>query len=115
MKRRGCVAALLVLALSGSGAWAQGTARVESFVGVVKAVSGSSVTVQRGTITGIFAVDTKTHVGAKGATTKTQANKAAGKPGLTIPEVVHVGDQVTVRYQEKNDAMIATDIRVASR
>src|SRR5258707_11224382 len=29
MKRRGCVAALLVLALSASGAWAQGTARVE--------------------------------------------------------------------------------------
>ena len=65
--------------------------------------------------TGVFSVDTKTHVGAKGATTKTQANKAAGKPGLTIPEVVHIGDQVTVRYQEKNDAMIATDIRVASR
>jgi hypothetical protein len=102
----------MVLALSSTGAWAQ--ARVETFVGVVKAVSGSSVTVERGSITGVFSVDTKTHVGARGATAKTKENQAAGKPGLTVADVIHVGDQVTVKYQEKSNAMIATDIRLST-
>ena len=110
MKRNVCVTAL-VLALASIGLGAQ-AAKTESFVGVVKAVSGSSVTVERGTITGKFSVDTKTHVSAKGSTAKTKDAQAAGKPGLTVPDVVHVGDQVTVRYQEKDNAMIATDIAV---
>jgi hypothetical protein len=38
MKRTGCLAAIMVLTLWSTGAWAQGT---ESFVGVVKAVTGN--------------------------------------------------------------------------
>jgi hypothetical protein len=107
--KRMYLGAIVVFLLSGATAFAQAK---ESFLGTVKAVSDSSVTVERGTITGVFAVDAGTHVGAKGATAKTRANKAAGKPGLTVPDVVHVGDQVLVRYAEKTNGMIATDIEV---
>src|SRR4249920_402229 len=114
MKRTGCMAAIVVLALSAS-AWAQGTAKVESFVGLVKAVSSSSVTVEHGTITGVFTVDTKTHVTAKGSTAKTKEAQAAGKPGLTVPDAIHVGDQVQIKYQEKSNVMIASDILLMTR
>ncbi len=97
-----------VLALSGVYAWAQAT---ESFLGTVKAVSGNSVTVERGTITGVFGFDSKTHVSVSGATAKTKENQAAGKAGLTVPDVVHVGDQV-MSYVEKANRMIASDIQV---
>ena len=110
MKRSVFVAAIVVFVLSSIAAYAQ--VKTESFVGVVKAVSGSSVTVERGTITGKFSVDAKTHVSAKGSTAKTKEAQAAGKAGLTVPDVVHVGDQVIVRYQEKDNAMVATDIAV---
>ena len=98
-----------VLVLSGVHAWAQAT---ESFLGTVKAVSGNSVTVERGTLTGVFAFDSKTHVSVAGATAKTKANQAAGKGGLTVPDVVHVGDQVMVKFVDKANQMIASDIQV---
>jgi hypothetical protein len=101
------IAAALVL--SGVHAWAQAT---ESFLGTVKAVSGTSVTVERGTLTGVFAFDSKTHVSVAGATAKTKANQAAGKSGLTVPDVVHVGDQVMIKFVEKANQMVASDIQV---
>ena len=74
----------MVLALGIGGAAGQGTAaKTESFVGVVKAVTGSSVTVERGSITGMFTVDSSTHIAARGTTAKTKEAKEAGKPGLT--------------------------------
>ena len=111
MKRSVVVLVAAVLALSGVRAWAQGT---ESFMGIVKAVSGNSVTVEHGSITGVFAVDAKTHVSAKGSTAKTKENIAAGKPGLTVPDIIHVGDQVMVRYSylEKSNTMVVNDISV---
>ena len=109
MKRRVVVLMIAVLALSGVRAMAQAT---ESFMGIVKAVSGNSVTVERGTITGVFAIDSKTHVSAAGSTAKTNEAKAAGKPGLAVPDVVHVGDQVVVKYTEKANSMTASDIQV---
>jgi hypothetical protein len=113
MKRSVCVvAAAAVLALLSGTAWAQGAPKTESFVGVVKAVSGTSLTLERGTITGVFTFDSKTHVSVRGATAKTNENKAAGKPGLTVPDVVHVGDQVNLKFQEKNNAMVASNIIV---
>jgi hypothetical protein len=109
MTRSVFVAMVAVLALSGVNAWAQTT---ESFHGVVKAVNGSSVTVERGTITGIFAVDSKTHVAVAGATAKKKENEATGKTGVTVPDLVHVGDQVMVKYVEKANSMVASDIQV---
>lgn len=109
MKRNVFVVMVAVLAISGASAWAQTT---ESFLGVVKAVNGSSVTVERGSITGIFGFDAKTHVAVAGATAKTKENQAAGKAGLTVPDVVHVGNQVMVKYFEKSNSMVASDIQV---
>jgi len=103
--------AALVVVLGATAASAQEPA-TESFMGIVKAVSGSSVTVERSTITGTFTVDAKTHVAARGATAKTQENKAAGLAGLTVPDAVHVGDQVVVKYHEVKNTMVATDIQV---
>ena len=59
MRRIAYLAPVMVLALGIGGAAAQGGAAVktESFIGIVKAVSGSSVTVERGTLTGVFVVD----------------------------------------------------------
>jgi hypothetical protein len=103
----------MVLALGIGGAAAQGTAaKTESFVGVVKAVSGTSVTVERGSIVGTFTVDANTHIAARGATAKTKEAKEAGKPGLTVPDAVHVGDQVVVKFREMKGAMMASEISV---
>jgi len=110
MKRRACLAAAVVFAFSSVGVWAQ--AASESFVGVVKSISATSITVERGSITGVFGVDSSTYVGAKGASTKTRAAKEAGKPGITVADVVHVGDQVKVTYQQKGNAMAASKIEV---
>jgi len=85
---------------------------MESFVGVVKAVSGSSLTVERGSITGVFNVDASTHIAAMGATAKTKEAQAAGKPGLTVPDAVHVGDQVVVKFHEMKGTMMASEIAV---
>jgi hypothetical protein len=109
MKRITYLAAIAV----GLLAWAApARAASETFYGSVKAVSGSSITVERGSITGVFAVNGNTHLTIKGATAKTQEARAAGKAGLTIPDAVHVGDQVTVRYVEQGSGMVAADIRV---
>jgi len=110
MKRNVFLAVVAVLAFSGVSVLAQS----ESFVGTVKAVSGATVTVEHGTITGVFAFDAKTHVSAKGSTAKTAEVKAAGKPGLTVPDVVKVGDQVkvTYTYTASTNKMVVGEIAV---
>jgi hypothetical protein len=110
MKRSVFLAAVAVLALAGVSVLAQS----ESFVGIVKAVSGSTVTVERGSITGVFSFDAKTHVGVKGATAKTNEAKAAGKPGATGPDLLHAGDQVKVSYTytASSNKMVVSDITV---
>ena len=109
--KRSVYVVFAVLVLLGVRSWAQGA---ETFIGSVKAVTGNSVTVERGSLTGVFAIDAKTHVSATGSTAKTEANKAAGKAGLTVPDMVHKGDQVRVRYtyNGKTDAMVVNDIAV---
>jgi len=105
----------LAVIAAGLLAWAApARADFESFTGSVKAVSGSSITVERGTLTGVFAVNGSTHLTVRGATAKTQEARAAGKPGLTAPDAIHVGDQVTVRYFEQGNGMTAANIRVVA-
>ena len=111
MKRITYLAAIAVALL----AWAApAQAAAESFMGSVKAVSASSITIERGTITGVFAVNTSTHLTVTGATAKTKEAKAAGKAGLTVPDAVHVGDWVIVRYVDQGKGMLASDIRVVT-
>ena len=110
MKRSVFWAVTMALVLSGVSVWAQ----TESFVGNVKSVTGSSVTVERGALTGVFAVDAKTHVGVSGATAKTKEAQAAGKPGVSVADLLHTGDQVRVRYtyNKSSNKMTVTDITV---
>jgi len=109
MKRITCLVAIAV----GLLAWAApAQAASESFTGSVKAVSNSSITVERGSLTGVFAVNGNTHLTVTGATAKTKEARAAGKAGLTVPDAVHVGDRVVVRYVEQSNGMVAADIRV---
>jgi hypothetical protein len=84
----------------------------ESFTGSVKAVSGSSITVEYRSLSGVFTVTPNTLVRVHGASAKTRDAKASGKAGLTIPDAVHVGDQVTVRYAEQGSGLVASDISV---
>ena len=111
MKRTVCLLVVAVFLFSGVSAWAQGS---ETFIGNVKSMTGNSVTVERGSITGVFAVDAKTHVGVSGATAKTKEAQAAGKPGISIPDVLHVGDQVQVKYtyNSKANSMVVSDVTV---
>jgi hypothetical protein len=109
MKRITYLAAIVVGVL----AWAAPAhAASESFTGTVKAVSDSSITVERGTVSSVFTVSGDTHLKVSGATAKTKAARAAGKPGLTVPDAVHVGDQVTVKYAEQGNGRVASDIHV---
>jgi hypothetical protein len=109
MKRITYLAAIVVGVL----AWAAPAhAAAESFTGIVKAVSDSSITVERGTASSAFRVNANTHLRVKGATAKTNNARAAGKAGLTVPDAVHVGDQVTVKYAEQGHERVAADILV---
>jgi hypothetical protein len=81
--------------------------------GVVSAVTPSSLTV-KGKEEMTFEVDSKTKIQAKGASTKTAENKAAGKP-TQITDVVAVGDTVTVKYADMDGKKHASDVRVTKK
>jgi hypothetical protein len=111
--RRVFAAVFAVLVFSSVSVWAQS----ESFIGTVKSMTGSSVTVERGALTGVFAVDAKTHVGVSGATAATKDAQAAGKPGISVADVLKAGDQVRVRYTytASTNSMVVSDILVMNR
>ena len=113
MKRVFATAVLAALVFSGVSVWAQ----AETFIGTVKSVTGASVTVERGALTGVFGVDSKTHVGVSGATAATKEAQAAGKAGITVADVLKVGDQVRVKYTytSTTNKMVVTDITVMNR
>ena len=67
--------------------------------GTVSKVTATSLTVKVKDAEWTFAVDKSTTVTAKGASTKTAANKADSKPNA-ITEFVHVGDMVSVKYHD---------------
>ncbi len=84
-------------------------------IGVVSAVSGSSLTVKGTSAEWTFVIDAKTHVTAPGGTTKTKAAQAEGKPGIAITEVVRVGQDVEVTYHEMGGMKHATEVRVTKK
>ena len=81
-------------------------------IGVVRWVGGTSFTVDtdKGDVT--FDVSPNTIIQARGASTKTRAKKDAGEGGVTMADVVHVGDQVVVRYSPSGDGFLASEIDV---
>jgi hypothetical protein len=87
--------------------------------GTVQTVSASSLTItgsagDSGKFTQTFTIDTNTKVVAEGAGTAAAAAKEKGK-SMGITDYLATGDQVTVTYQKKGDALIATQIRVTRK
>jgi hypothetical protein len=89
-----------------------GTPGKHSIQGTVQSLSASSFTIKaKDGAEMTFAVDVSTHVTAKGASTKT-----APKGGhASFADLVAVGDQVTVRYNNAGGTARAESINVASR
>lgn len=107
--RRAAVLFVAALTLSLSGALA---APQEKWArGKVTAISAAAVTVDVNGKPMTFAVDEKTRVMARGATTKIkEAERTGGKP--TISTFVKVGDNVEVSYEESGATMTAKEVRV---
>ena len=80
-------------------------------MGTVASVSASSLTVKGKSGDMTFTVDEKTHVTASGASHKSAANKSDNKP-TQITDLVHEGDQVTVKYHDMGSMKHAADVRV---
>jgi hypothetical protein len=109
---------VVALAIGASAAAAQkkgatgGTPGKHSIQGTVQSLSASSFTIKaKDGAEMTFAVDVSTHVTAKGASGKTAAK--GGKASFS--ELVAVGDQVTVRYDNPGGTARAESINVASR
>jgi hypothetical protein len=112
MVRRFSLTLIAVVIFAAGIAAADGKSK--SILGSVKSLSGGSFVVDtdKGDMT--FAIDAHTKVLAKGASTKTKEKKEAGQ-GIAISDVVHVGDQVLVRYTEAGATFTASEVEVRSR
>jgi hypothetical protein len=77
--------------------------------GVVKSVSGTSLTVTSGAKDMTFTVDGSTKFVGKGLSTKS----AAGK--ITATDAVGAGDRVTVSYHDMGGTMHAANVRITSK
>jgi len=83
----------------------------KSASGTVRTVTHDSVTIASGDANLTFAIDTKTHLSAKGAT---KATKAGGGT-LVITDVIGKGDRVNVTYIESNGQLTASDVRLLAK
>ncbi|HYM22572.1 MAG TPA: DUF5666 domain-containing protein [Vicinamibacterales bacterium] len=88
---------------------APAAAPVRRTTGIVKSLTGSSLTVTSNGKDMTFVIDTATHITAAGASTTSAA--VGGK--LMITDAVKVGDRVTVNYRESGGARTASEVRVA--
>lgn len=93
--------------------------RSDTANGTVQTVSASSLTItgsagDSGKFTQTFTIDTNTKVVAEGAGTAAAAAKEKGK-SMGITDYIATGDQVTVTFLKKGDALLATQIRVTRK
>jgi hypothetical protein len=82
---------------------------------VVKAVSASALTVQRGDNEITFGVNTSTRILASGRGPTRDLVLRIPAPVPKLTDFVKAGDQVTVKYRQSGNAMIATEVRAARR
>jgi hypothetical protein len=82
--------------------------------GTVVALSGNSLTIKVRDQEMSFIVDPKTIVEARGAGTKARAAQASGKPGPKLEEVLKVGQNVAVTYNDVNGVRHASLVRAVT-
>jgi hypothetical protein len=82
--------------------------------GTVVAIAASSLTVRVNGQDLTFAVDSKTFVEARGASTKSREAAAVGKSGPKLGDVLRVGQGVAVTYHDVNGTLQASHIRAVS-
>ena len=85
--------------------------KTKSVSGKVTAVAADSLSIQKGTETLTFVVDSATKFVGKGLTTKTAELKAQGK-AMTLGDAVGKDDRVVVKYDEKDGKMHAVEVKV---
>jgi hypothetical protein len=113
MVRRASLTLIAVFIFAAGVAAADGKSK--SILGTVKSVSGGSFVIDAGKGDMTFAIDAHTKILAKGASTKTKEKKDAGQGALVISDVVHVGDQVLVKYTEAGATFTASEVEVKQR
>jgi hypothetical protein len=91
------------------------SARVQSMTGVVKAVSGSLLTLERGSNEILFGVDASTRVLTNGRAFPRDLVYRIPERGPKLTDIVKVGDRVTVRYRQSGSAMNAVEVRVLKK
>jgi len=79
-----------------------------SATGMIKSVSGTSLTVTSGGKEMVFTIDSSTKFVGKGLTTKSK-----GAP-MAATDAVHEGDKVTVSYHDMGGTMHAANVRITS-
>lgn len=107
--------AVLVLGVGVSILAAQEKGKTMTTIGPVEKISGDMLIVSSGGKMMEFVTNTETEVKVATGGAKQQEAKQAGKKGLKITEVVHVGDQVFVRYADVAGKMVASEIEVRER
>ena len=107
------LAAAMTIGLTAAGAQTRGreSSNLPSTTGVVKAISASSLTVERSGIETKFAVDSSTRVFAKEGAKARDLVFRTPPPG--IRDIIKVGDLVLVRYRRSGNVTTAVDVRIA--
>jgi autotransporter adhesin len=82
--------------------------------GKVTAVSGDSLTIQKGTESMTFVVDSSTKIVGKGLSTKTAEKTAKGEK-MTLTDSVASGDMVTVSYHDMDGKMHASNVKITQK
>jgi hypothetical protein len=63
----------------------------------------------------VFMTTSSTKVKVTGGSTKTEAAKEAGAKGVKVTDLVHQGDQVSVKYTDVGGKLMASEIEVKLR
>jgi hypothetical protein len=114
MVRSACFIVAIVFAIRVDNASAQtnGDARsnAQSMTGVVKTVTALSLTLEHGGHDIAFRVDASTRVIGRGTWSDLLLRERP--KGRSVSDLLHAGDQVTVRYRVSGSAMNALEVRV---
>jgi hypothetical protein len=117
MVRLGYLTLAIAVAIGINAASAQtngkASSKLQSMAGVVKAVSVSSLTLERGGTEIVFGVDSSTRVLAKGG--PRDLVYRIPERGRRLTDIVKAGDRVTVRYRQSGSAMNAVEVRVVQK